>query len=175
MGERKPMGERKRVANVARKTLAVSARELSRRMSRILDDIQSEGTARIVIRYGRPSAALIPFDEMQGAPRLPRYVDVLKGSLETVDDFDEASLDGLELTDSARSILLDIRDCTDLCWTPSRMTATMNVTEIAVAFSELELGGLGERDGWAWSLTRKGEALTARLHSSHESDVSDHR
>jgi prevent-host-death family protein len=57
---------------VPRKTRAVSTREAQRHLSQLLDEIDREESVVLIVRYGRPAAMLIPFEETAQSLSLPR-------------------------------------------------------------------------------------------------------
>ena len=147
----------------ARATRNVSARELSRRLSNLLDEVESDGTALVVIRYGRPAAILVPFQEVAERPKLPRIADLGKGPSPS-SDVEVEEIDESELDDAQRRVVLDVSRCTSLHWTPGQ--ADLPVRELLPALSRLETCGILERGpGAARRLTSKGERLARRLDS----------
>jgi prevent-host-death family protein len=46
----------------------VSASECRRRLGRILFAVQADGARMVVLRYGRPVAAVVPVDHLGGVP-----------------------------------------------------------------------------------------------------------
>ncbi|MGH2726963.1 MAG: type II toxin-antitoxin system Phd/YefM family antitoxin, partial [Actinomycetota bacterium] len=44
-------------------TRNASARELARRTSALLDEIDEKGTAIVIVRFGRPAALLVPLEQ----------------------------------------------------------------------------------------------------------------
>ena len=144
-----------------RKTRAVSARELSRRMASLLDEVEAESSALVVVRYGRPAAMLVPFRETVERPQLPRITEI--GSSPAMEDRDEDD-DQIELNDDNRTVVLGVARCPYRHWTPSQ--ADLPVSRLAVALSRLELVGLIERGGGpSWHLTARGERLARKLDS----------
>jgi antitoxin (DNA-binding transcriptional repressor) of toxin-antitoxin stability system len=131
----------------AKKTRNVSARDLSRRTSRLLDEIEADGSALVVIRYGRPAAVLVPFEDVAARPQLPR-ISELAGEI-TLWPISEEEVADIELDPQQRAILLGVSGCTLLHWTPSQID--MQVSE--------------RGPGASWELTRKGERVVARLDS----------
>jgi antitoxin (DNA-binding transcriptional repressor) of toxin-antitoxin stability system len=150
------------VDRVAGKTRVVSARELSRRMSSILDEVESEGSALVVIRYGRPAAMLIPFRESAERPQLPRIADI--GATSEVLETESEQLVLAELGDDHRCILLGIARCRYLHWTPGQ--SDLPASRLAIALSSLEIRRVIARgSGGSWTLTPVGERLARRLDS----------
>jgi antitoxin (DNA-binding transcriptional repressor) of toxin-antitoxin stability system len=147
--------------NRVRTTRVVSARELSRRMSSLLDEVESESAALVVIRYGRPAAMLVPFREAAERPQLPRITDIVSPpSMEFPDEDDEQ----LELGDDQRIVMLGLAHCAYLHWTPSQ--ADLSASRLAVALGLLENKRLIERKlGGSWHLTPRGERLARKLDS----------
>ena len=144
-----------------RTTRAVSARELARRMSSLLDEVESESSALVVIRYGRPAAMLVPFREVAVRPRLPRVADI--GSTSSIDGPAEDDRQ-LELSDDQKTVVLGIARCTYLHWTLSQ--ADLPVSRLAVSLTRLESMRLIERGpGASWRLTPGGERLARKLDS----------
>jgi antitoxin (DNA-binding transcriptional repressor) of toxin-antitoxin stability system len=140
----------------------VSSRDLSRHTSRLLDEIEAAGSALVVIRYGRPTAVLVPFEDVAARPQLPR-ISELGGEI-TLWPIPEDELDDVELSEHQRAILVGVARCTLLYWTPSQID--MQVRDRAVALGKLEVAGLLQRGpGASWELTRKGELIAARLDS----------
>ena len=149
-----------------RKTRAVSARELSRRMASLLDEMESDEVALIVMRYGRPSAILVPFEEVGGAQKMPRLSDVAGTVEENEHNRGDDPLD-VPLDPDQEWVLLDIAHCPHLNWSMNRVYDDLSrKTARLVAFSRLELAGLVERDLSDIRLTCKGRRLARRLDSS---------
>lgn len=144
-----------------RSTRAVTARELSRRMSSLLDEIESERCALVVIRYGRPSAMLVPFRESAERTTLPRITDLVP--MLTTEEIEEEEPD-VELSEDQTLAILSIAHCRFLHWKPGQLD--LPASRLAVALTKLELGGLAERGpGGSWRLTRPGERVARRLDS----------
>ena len=152
------------MSTVARRTRVVSARELSRRMASLLDEMESDEVALIVMRYGRPSAMLVPFEENGGAPKLPRLADL--GEFELARDVDEQAGD-VRLEPIQERILVDMAHCTDRFWRIDRMSHEKDRGAVWVALTRLELDGFIERE-WhgGIQITRKGSRLVRRLNST---------
>jgi antitoxin (DNA-binding transcriptional repressor) of toxin-antitoxin stability system len=150
------------VSRTVRTTRVVSARELSRRMASILDQVESERSALVVIRYGRPAAMLIPFRESAERPQLPRIADI--GTASEVLETESEQLGLAELGDDHRSIMRGISRCPHLHWTPGQ--SDLPASRLAIALGSLEIRGVIERGrGGSWSLTPSGERLARRLDS----------
>jgi len=144
-----------------RKTRAVSARELSRRMASLLDEVESESSALVVVRYGRPAAMLVPFRETVERPQLPRIAEI--GSSPAIKEGNEVD-EQIELNDDNRTVVLGVARCPYLHWKPSQ--TELPASRLAVALSRLELMGLIERGvGASWHLTASGERLARKLDS----------
>jgi antitoxin (DNA-binding transcriptional repressor) of toxin-antitoxin stability system len=153
------------VRRAAGTTRNVSSRELSRRTSHLLDEIESHGSALVVIRYGRPSAVLVPFEDVAARPVLPRLSD-LGGELTLwpLSDDNDEDLDDIELDEHQRRVLVEVDRCTLLHWTPSQ--SDLQAGELAIALAGLEISGLLERGpGASWRLTRRGERVVRGLDS----------
>jgi antitoxin (DNA-binding transcriptional repressor) of toxin-antitoxin stability system len=158
------------MAKVARSTRAVSARELSRRMAKLLDEIEADGSALVVVRYGRPSAMVVPFEESADVLKLPRLGDVAAGvgTDRPVEDDPQAEEDALARVRQSEllpRLLRDIADPQDGRWTPQ--DSDTPPLELNLALGGLELDGLIERGpGAIRLLTRRGERVLARLLNS---------
>lgn len=153
------------MSRVARKTRAVSARELSRRMASLLDEMESEEMALIVVRYGRPAAMFVPFEESGDAIKLPRIseLDRANEGLEEI-GADEADVD---LDPDQRYVLLDIERCDEASWHIDRLYRDRSQAgSLLAALTRLELEDLVERRFAGAALTRKGRRVAARLHSA---------
>ena len=153
------------MSRVARRTRAVSARELSRRMASLLDEMESDEVALVVMRYGRPSAMLVPFEEVGGAPTLPRISDV-SGQIPIEETVRDDDLGDVQLSSDQEWILLDIARCADLTWSMDRLYGDRSKAPgLLAALTRLELAGLVERDWDGIRHTRKGSRLVRRLDS----------
>jgi antitoxin (DNA-binding transcriptional repressor) of toxin-antitoxin stability system len=154
-----------RMSTVARKTRVVSARELSRRMATLLDEMESEEVALIVMRYGRPSAMFVPFEETGRAPKLPRISEVTQLSIE--EDVSDDGLGDVHLSPDQEWILRDIAHCLDLSWSLDRLYDDRSKASARLAaVTRLEIAGLVERGGGGVRLTRKGSRLARKLDST---------
>ncbi len=151
------------MSKVARKTRVVSARELSRRMSVLLDEMAAEEMALIVLRYGRPTALFVPFEENAVAPTMPRVADIDGLTApEPEEDLDDVVLDPIH-----ERILLDMLGCTDLAWRIGRMEHEKPIHAVHAALTRLELADLIEgRFAGSFELTRKGSRVARRLDST---------
>jgi antitoxin (DNA-binding transcriptional repressor) of toxin-antitoxin stability system len=151
------------MSHVARKTRVVSTRELSRRMSSLLDEMEAEELALIVLRYGRPAAMFVPFEENAMTTKMPRVAD-LQGLAASEEDepIDDVVLDPIQ-----REILLDMQRCTALTWRIGRVERLRPMSALLIALSRLELDGLVELHAHGGrSLTRKGRRVAAGLDSN---------
>lgn len=138
----------------------VSATELSRRMSAFLDEIDSENTSFLVVRYGRPAAVILPFT---GEGRLRRPD---RGS----DSRARATIDAAEVSEALdqldnlqRRMLVDlVRDRAS--WRSGNYTRDGAV--LARALGGMGLWGLTEKIGVGTFPTPLGikvaEEITAR-------------
>ena len=152
------------MSTVAGKTRVVSARALSRQWSSLLDEIEREGSALIVVRYGRPSAVVLPFEETRRALKLPRISD-LEGLSFIGEPEVDVGLEDFALDEPQISIILGIAHCPYLNWTASQARLPAPVT--AMSLTRLEHGGLIERSsGAAWRLTRAGTQIAVKLDSN---------
>ena len=147
-----------------RKTRAVSTREAQRHLSRLLDEIDREESAVLIVRYGRPAAMLMPFEETSQAWTLPRISETALWSDET----DEAEVfDDVDLDADQAYVLTDMAQCTDVNWHLDRLYRDRSrANQLLVAVSRLELDGLVERE-WhgGFTMTRKGRRLAQKLDS----------
>ena len=129
-------------------------------MASLLDEVESDNSALVVVRYGRPAAMLVPFRETVERPQLPRIAEI--GTLPAIEDSDDE--ERLELDDDQRTVVLGVARCAYLHWTPSQ--AGLPASRLAVALSRLELARLIERGvGASWHLTARGERLARKLDS----------
>ncbi len=148
-----------------RKTRAVSTREAQRHLSQLLDEIDREESAVLIVRYGRPAAMLVPFEETGQVVKLPRISEIGLSSGEVVEtDAD----DDVDLDADQTCVLLDMAHCTDVKWTLDRLYRDRSrANHLLVAVSRLELSGLVERE-WhgGFNMSRKGRRVARRLDST---------
>ena len=150
--------------DVATKVRFVSARALSRRMATLLDEIDSERLALIVLRHGRPAAMILPFQETEDAIRLPRFssvATVAHESHERPEVGPEPAMDLTDVEDDQRQILRDIAACPYNNWVPpDRGKDTIRQVMWLV---RLELMGLIVKNGPGYVLTIEGRAALRQL------------
>jgi len=135
-------------------------------MADLLDEIERHGSALVVLRYGRPSAMLVPFAENGQAPKLPRLVDLTLGEATSSsdDDLSDEEIAELGLADVHRRVLLSIATCTALLWKPSQ--CPMPARESLRTLGRLDILGLIDHGpGASYHLTTRGEAVVRRLNS----------
>ena len=127
-----------------RRTRAVSTREAQRHLSQLLDEIDREESAVLIVRYGRPAAMLVPFEETGQALKLPRISEIALASAEVDEPVDD---DEVDLDADQTFVLLDMARCTDVNWTLNRLYRDRSrANHLLVAVSRLELSGLVERE-----------------------------
>jgi antitoxin (DNA-binding transcriptional repressor) of toxin-antitoxin stability system len=136
----------------AAKTRAVSARELCRRMADLLDEIESDGSGLVVLRYGRPTALLVPLEPK--VRRAPRKV--------SIEEWEEEPFEMPELDEGSRRLLLEMARCAPEPYDPDDWGS--GALEFARLFVRLELNGLAEKSvgGGRW-LTERGQLVAAKL------------
>ena len=138
----------------AAQTRAVSARELSRRMADLIDEMETEGHAFVVLRYGRPAALLVPIEP--DVRRAPRRV-----SIEEVESApDEEAIDLSQLRDDERGLLLAMAECHPDRYSPDRWVGP--ISAFSIAFTRLEMKRLVINKHGRW-LTEQGERAAALL------------
>jgi prevent-host-death family protein len=128
----------------------VSARDLSRRTSELLDTIR-EGHEIAVTRHGMPVALIIPYEASRWGPRDRRP--------EGAEWRDE--LDGLELSPIQERVLTSIDSCTPL--DRIAMKVKEESTALAIALSRLEIARLCEKRMGGYVLTHAGRRVAAAL------------
>lgn len=132
------------------KTRTVSTRELSRRTAELMNEIDDEGHALVIVRFGRAVALLVPLE------RKPRAMRVV-----TVEEREEEPVVMPELDDLQRSLLLRISACHPEPHRTSTWTGDIVPFLRSVGFLSLE--GLIESDGARQYLTANGERVVAKL------------
>jgi prevent-host-death family protein len=137
----------------------VSARELSRRTSELLDHVAA-GAAVMICRHGRPVAALSP---LPGAPlrrAVARSPDQASNTKTPLTQEEEDQLHALDVVQ--RTVLGAMSDgCT-----PDQIAAKVKEhepAEIAVALGRLEIARLIVKEFGGYSLTIRGERLARAL------------
>ncbi len=137
------------------KTRNASARELSRRTSALLDEIEDQGIGVVVVRFGRPAALLVPLGSKP--PNAPRRVVIEESESTEIDDPFEVPA----LRDDTRRLLLEMAERAPDFYRPDDWTGP--IMQFCAAFTRLELEGLVEQDhGRRW-LTARGERVAADL------------
>ena len=127
-------------------TRNVTARDLSRRISQLLNEIEETGTALVVLRYGQPAAMLVPLEPKPTRTR--RRV--------AIEQREEKPFEMPELEPADRDMLAALAKCAPEPFRPNEVsTATTCV--------RLELNGLAESDGGNYWLTADGERVAAKL------------
>ena len=136
----------------AAKTRAVSTRELCRRMADLLDEIESDGSGLVVLRYGRPTALLVPLEPK--VRRAPRKV--------SIEERDEEPFEMPELEERHKRLLREMARCAPEPYDPDDWAG--EALELARTFVRLEMAGLAESavGGHRW-LTERGELVAAKL------------
>ena len=138
----------------AARTRAVSARELSRRMADLIDEMETEGHALVVLRYGRPAALLVPIEP--DVRRAPRRV-----SIEEIESApDEEAIDLSQLRDDERRLLLAMAECHPDRYSPDQWVGP--ISAFSIAFTRLEMKRLVINKHGRW-LTEQGERVAALL------------
>ena len=149
------------MGRAAKATRNVTSRELSRRTSDLLDEIESNGSALVVIRYGRPCAVVVPFEDVSARPTLPRLSD-LGGELSAWPKPSEDT--DVELDEDQIGLVREIATCALLHWTPSQ--SDLPARRLIMALSNLEISGIVERGpGASRRLTARGERIASGLDS----------
>jgi hypothetical protein len=135
---------------------AVSARELSRRMSQLLDEMHEQRLALLVLRYGRPEGLFIPIND-ENSYRL--VAEAVKRSEAPPD------IDGhlAKLDEKQRRVLADIAKEAPALWRINDASYEWPFSETLVAVGRLELAGLIERLFGNFRTTSKGETVAAAL------------
>ena len=129
----------------------VTARDLSRRTSELLDAIR-EGEEIAVTRHGMPVALVIPYE-----PSRRRAPDSERS--ETIDWRTE--LEGLELSTLQERILTGIDSCLSL--DRIAMNLAEDPTPVAIAVSGLEIARLSEKRLGGYVATQEGRRVAAAL------------
>lgn len=148
------MGEPMELRIKAARTRSVSARELSRRMADLIDEMETEGVALVVLRYGRPAALLVPLEP--NVRRAPRRVSIEKVEPEAVDD----AIDLSQLGVDERRLILEMAAGAPESYSPDRWGEP--ISAFCRAFTRLEFEGLAVNKHGRW-LTEKGERIAALL------------
>jgi hypothetical protein len=129
----------------------------------LLDEMEADEIALVVLRYGRPAAMFIPFEENAMAPKMPRIGDI--GNL-TAPEEEEPDVDDVELDPDQEHVLLDIARCGESPWRTDRLyNDRSKANALLAALTRLELSHLVERTLYGAHLTRKGRRVAARLDS----------
>ena len=139
----------------AAQTRSVSARELSRRMADLIDEIETEGLALVILRYGRPAALLVPIEpNVRRAPR--------RTSIETIETAQhEEEIDLSELDDDQRRLLLAMLACAPERYSPDTWVGPID--SFSRAFVRLEMARFVEKNVAGRYLTEKGERAAGLL------------
>lgn len=141
----------------------MSTREAQRHLSQLLDEIDREESAVLIVRYGRPAAMLIPFEETGQAIKLPRISELSMGSNEDPAELEE----NIDLDADQQHVLLDIARCADVGWRMDRLYQDRSRPgALLAALTRLELARLVECRFGGAILTRKGRGVAARLDST---------
>ena len=133
-------------------TRNVTARDLSRRIAELLDEIEENGYGLVVLRYGRPAALLVPLEPK--VRRAPRKI--------SIEEREEGPFEMPELEERSRRLLVEMARCAPDSYSPDYWTG--EAFEFCGAFIRLEMAGLAETSvgGRRW-LTEKGEMVAAKL------------
>ena len=149
----------------ARHTRIVSSRALARSTAALLDEIQSDGVALVIVRYDRPAALVIPYHEGVETPLLPRIAEIAASSRHEPSErseADDAALDALDLNETTLTVFREIAAPGERHWRLG--DSDLPVRQQSIAASSLELDGLVERGaGSIYRLTLLGERLAERL------------
>jgi antitoxin (DNA-binding transcriptional repressor) of toxin-antitoxin stability system len=143
----------------AAKTRSVSARELSRSMADLMDEMETEGFGLVVLRYGRPAALMVPIEP--NVRRAPRRVSIEKVAADAI----EETVDVSALGDDERRLLLAMADRLPERYSPDSWVGP--IAAFSIAFTNLEFEGMSVRDGGHW-LTEKGERAASLLREASE-------
>lgn len=143
--------------SVFRPQRAVSARELSRRMAHILDEIHESGTAVSIVRYGRIVAVLAPCDGERVGPARAWTAPYPPPTPDAIDD--------PELDDVDRQLLRAILASPTREHHVNDGLPGREFRDGCIATSRLELMHLVERVGNRVRLTKRGLLLASRLAS----------
>lgn len=135
----------------AAKTRPVSARELSRRMAQLLDEMEREGNGLVVLRYGRPCALIVPVEPK--ARRAPRRV--------AIEEREDAPFEMPELDENQRLLLTAMAAGAPDPYHPDEWRG--QVSDFATASVRLEIAGLVEQGSGGLWLTPEGELAAAKL------------
>lgn len=137
------------------KTRNASARELSRRTADLLDEIEEEGVGVVIVRFGRPSALLVPLEPKERSAS--RRVIIEEGEAQEPDDPLEMPL----LREVDRRLLLEMAERAPDPYSPEDWTGP--IMAFCAAFTRLELERLVEQVGGGRWLTAQGERVAAAL------------
>ena len=153
--------------DLPRETRVVSMRDLSRRTASLLDQIEHQGSALVVVRYGRPAAVVVPFLEGAGVPKLPRVADFLgecaMGNGHRGEQRDE-ELEGIELDENAVAVLKEIVDTPAGSWSLNDAAPRWGVTAVRRAIGKLDIECLVEPGaGSIYRASALGERYVERL------------
>ena len=135
----------------AGRTRTVSSRELSRRTSDLLNEIDDEGHALVIVRFGRAAALLVPLER---SPRSIRSV--------AIERHEDGPTEMPQLDDEERELLRRIA----ACHPEAHRTATWigDIVRFCRTVGRLELAGLIEnRGGVRQRLTSAGERVAAKI------------
>ncbi|MEX2554550.1 MAG: type II toxin-antitoxin system Phd/YefM family antitoxin [Actinomycetota bacterium] len=133
-------------------TRNVTARDLSRRIAQLLNEIENDGHGLVVLRHGQPAALLVPLEPK--GHRAPRKV--------SIEEREEEPFEMPELDEGSRRLLLEMARCAPEPYDPDDWGS--GALEFARLFVRLELNGLAEKSvgGGRW-LTESGQLVAAKL------------
>jgi antitoxin (DNA-binding transcriptional repressor) of toxin-antitoxin stability system len=137
------------------KTRNAGARELSRRTADLLDEIEEEGVGVVIVRFGRPSALLVPLERKERSSL--RRVIIEEGEAQEPDDPFEMPV----LREVDRGLLLEMAERAPDPYSPEDWTGP--ITAFCSSFTRLEFERLVEKDGGGRWLTAQGERVAAAL------------
>ena len=138
--------------NVFRPERAVSARELARRTSHLLNELEETGHSLAVVRFGRIVAVLAPMEDgprvgAEWKPKLPQHA---------------IDLDRFDLTGAKREVFDAVAGEPSGVWSMNTPLIGRTVSEILNAGGMLELDGLVERFGAGLRLTKIGRRVAEK-------------
>lgn len=134
----------------SQETRNVTARDLSRRIGQLLNELEETGVPFVVLRYGRPAALVVPLESKRLAPRRV-----------TVEEREDESFAMPELDEDQRLLLTAIAAGAPDPYHPDEWRGP--VADFSVASVRLEIAGLVEHGSGGLWLTRKGERAAAHL------------
>jgi len=144
---------------------AVSARQLARTMSRVLDDMLRTGHAVAVVRYGRIEAILAPLEDG------PKVGLARSWSADLAPQEEEIDLASIDLEGFNGEMFDLIANSPTGLWSLNTPVEGRTIGQISAACMSLELDGLTERFGASRQLSRKGKRVRDLLAQMHQSKL----